>query len=106
MMNSGKYNTLVELYRIEIIEDNLGLTDEIEKAICSDRACVEHIKSSERSENNRIAYRQRKKVTLRKRRDLILDNEVFIKIKGRPFNIIDVDDSSSLTITFYVEEVV
>lgn len=104
-MNSGKYNTPVELYVVEIVEDHLGLTEEVEKTICSDKACVEHIKSSERFENNRLVYNIRKKVTMRKRRDVAFDNEVFMRIKGKKFNIIDVDDSSSLTIIFYVEEV-
>lgn len=105
-MQSGEFNKTITIYKEQVVTDEMGFENPTKVVICTDRAKVSHIKSSERPSNNAITYSPRKKLTIRKR-NIYIDTDMYINMDNIKYNIIDIDpDSDRLYAHIYVEKVV
>lgn len=103
-MQSGDFNKSISIFIEETTTNAKGFESSVEKIIYRDRAKVSHIKSSEIMKNDIASYAPRKKLTIRKRVNIIIDTDMFIYLENQKYNIIDIDpDSHSLYTYIYIE---
>lgn len=106
-MQSGQFNKNITIYVEKIATDDMGFEDKVEVVICTDRAKVSHIKSNEMIRNNVSIYTPRKKLTIRKRMDVVIDTDMLISLDNQRYNIIDIDSNSDRLYThLYIERMV